>query len=228
MSLAGEAIVTIWHDIADAGRDEFYWWHIHEHMPERVGIPGFLRGRRYIAEDGSPEFFTLYEAKAVDVLASQGYFDRLNNPTPWTLRTVKHIQNVARSIQHVHFSAGPGMGGYLLTMQFEVDDPDGFVETICSNVLSQITAVKGIAGVHMGETDLNTSQTKTREREQRGGETKTPGWSLLIEAPRRDELDQIRRQWLDQDRLVALGMAPGAETALYRLEYIYCHTENMA
>ena len=61
MSLAGEGAVAIWHDIAPEGRGEFYAWHGHEHMPERAAIPGFLRGRRYVAVDGAPEFFNLYE-----------------------------------------------------------------------------------------------------------------------------------------------------------------------
>lgn len=63
--LAGEAVVAIWNGIAPEGRAEFYEWHLHEHIPERVGIPGFKRGRRYIAADPAtqPEFFTLYEAE---------------------------------------------------------------------------------------------------------------------------------------------------------------------
>jgi hypothetical protein len=40
--LAGEGAVAIWNDINEAGRAEFYAWHLHEHMPERVGIPGFV------------------------------------------------------------------------------------------------------------------------------------------------------------------------------------------
>jgi hypothetical protein len=55
MSLAGEGAVVIWHDIAPEGRAQFYAWHGREHMPERLGIPGFLRGRRYVALAGSPE-----------------------------------------------------------------------------------------------------------------------------------------------------------------------------
>jgi len=53
MSLAGKGAVAIWHDIVPEGRDEFYAWHGREHMPERAGIPGFLRGRRYIALAGA-------------------------------------------------------------------------------------------------------------------------------------------------------------------------------
>ena len=61
MSLAGTGAVAIWHDIAPEGRSEFYAWHGREHMPERTGIAGFLRGRRYVAIAGQPEFFNLYE-----------------------------------------------------------------------------------------------------------------------------------------------------------------------
>ena len=98
MSLAGDAIVAIWNGITPAGRDGFYDWHVHEHMPERVGIPGFLRGRRYIAEWGAPEFFTLYEATSIETLDGQDSQSRLNNPTPWTLATVAHFRDVARAI----------------------------------------------------------------------------------------------------------------------------------
>ena len=53
MSLLGEAAVAIWHDIAPEGRDEFYAWHAgEEHMPERIGVRGFLaRSARYAAVD---------------------------------------------------------------------------------------------------------------------------------------------------------------------------------
>ena len=57
MSLAGSGAVCIWHDIEPEATDEFYQWHNREHMPERVGIPGFLRGRRYIAVAGAPLYF---------------------------------------------------------------------------------------------------------------------------------------------------------------------------
>jgi hypothetical protein len=68
--LAGEAVIATWNGIAPEGRDEFYAWHIQEHIPERVGIPGFRRGRRYVAvtPDTRPEFFTLYETDTMQVL----------------------------------------------------------------------------------------------------------------------------------------------------------------
>jgi hypothetical protein len=46
MALMGHGAVAIWNDVAPEGLAEFYEWHHREHMPERVSIPGFLRGRR--------------------------------------------------------------------------------------------------------------------------------------------------------------------------------------
>lgn len=88
MSFAGTGVVAIWHDLLPEARDEFYEWHNREHMPERAGIPGFLRGRRYVALDAGPTYFNLYEADSVQVLGGQDYLSRLNSPTAWTQQSV--------------------------------------------------------------------------------------------------------------------------------------------
>ena len=119
MSIAGAGIVAIWNDIADEGRENFYQWHNREHMPERVGIKGFLRGRRYIAISGKPEFFTLYEVQDTNVLAGKDYLDRLNSPTEWTRRSIKDFHNLSRSLCIIDFSSGAGSGGMLATLRFD-------------------------------------------------------------------------------------------------------------
>ena len=122
MALAGRGAVAIWHDIAPEGRDEFYAWHGLEHMPERLAIPGFLRGRRYVAVEGAPEFFNLYETDSTAVLTGAAYLARLNDPTPWTLATVKHFRGVARSLCEVVDSHGAGLGGLCATYRYDVDE----------------------------------------------------------------------------------------------------------
>jgi len=62
MSLAGLGAVCIWHDLLPEARDDFDQWHNREHMPERVGIPGFRRGRRYVAVASTPERFLIARA----------------------------------------------------------------------------------------------------------------------------------------------------------------------
>ena len=81
--MIGSAAVTIWCDIAFEVRDELNDWHTHEHMPERVAIPGFLRGSRWLADQGSG-YFMLYEAQSESAITGGAYLERLNHPTPWS------------------------------------------------------------------------------------------------------------------------------------------------
>jgi hypothetical protein len=222
MSLAGEGVVAIWHDIAAPGRADFYAWHTHEHMPERVGIPGFVRGRRYIADTGEPEFFTLYEAVSVEVLGGQDYFNRLNNPTPWTKRAAGYFENVARSVQKVRFSAGPGIGGHLLTVRLEAEDSESFLNAVVE-LLTSISAVHGITGVHLCQTDSAVSSVKTAEKAAREGGTDMPGWTVMIEGGFAEAIDAVRGR-IDDETLNECGAAGPGVATLYRLEYIRTKT----
>lgn len=61
MSLPGRGALAMWWDIHPAIRAEFEDWHTHEHFPERLALPGFLRGSRWADADGGAGFFVLYE-----------------------------------------------------------------------------------------------------------------------------------------------------------------------
>jgi hypothetical protein len=56
----GNAVLSMWHDIEATSQSAYIEWHVLEHMPERVSIPGFLRGRRGVAVDPhqSPRYVT--------------------------------------------------------------------------------------------------------------------------------------------------------------------------
>jgi hypothetical protein len=46
---AGTGILSVWNNIAPDVEDFYKRWYMSEHFPERLGVPGFLRGRRYAA-----------------------------------------------------------------------------------------------------------------------------------------------------------------------------------
>lgn len=226
MSLAGEGVVAIWNGIAPEGRIEFYDWHVYEHMPERVGIPGFTRGRRFIAEWGSPEFFTLYEAVSPETLAGQDYLNRLNSPTPWTRSATKHFRDVARAIQRVRHSAGPGVGGHMLTLRLEAEDADSFAEAMAGSVLPSLESLRGVTGVHLCESNSQVSAIETEEKRGREGDITVPGWTLMVETVRREVAEDAYENRLGADALVACGAADRGIAGLYRLEYV--RTKNAA
>lgn len=183
--LAGEAVVAIWNGIAPEGRDEFYAWHIHEHMPERLGIPGFRRGRRYRSLDNAtqPEYFTLYEVDTFQVLQGQDYANRLNAPTPWTKKATSHFQDTSRALARVLGSHGRGLGGSLLTLRFDV--PTEEAEQTRKRLLAmlpQISEMPQIAGAHLCRADLDASDAKTNESKDRADIKTPPRWFLMFEA----------------------------------------------
>ena len=207
MSLAGEGAVAIWHDIAPEGRDEFYAWHGQEHMPERVGIPGFLRGRRYVAIEADLEFFNLYEALSVETLKGQDYTARVNAPTPWTLSAVKHFRSVARSICRVAHSAGPAQGGLIATLRYDVAEENaaGHRDALVRKTIPDLLAKRGIAGAHLLVADGEASGVATAEQKARGVANAVPRWVLLLEG------------WGDEADFVALAkreLAPAALDAI--------------
>ena len=219
MSLLGGGAVAIWHDIAPEGRDEFYAWHGSEHMPERVGIPGFLRGRRFVAIDADLEFFNLYETRRVAVLRGEDYHTRLNSPTPWTLSTVKHFRSVARSLAQVVASLGSADGGIIATLRYDVagDRATAHPAAMAEHVLPELCKMPGIAGAHLLVADMEASGEVNAEQRARGATNAVPRYALLVEGWG-DEAPFIAatRDALTLDRLQPFGAIEPLRLGFYR------------
>ena len=220
MGLAGKGVVAIWNGIRPEGRDDFYEWHNREHMPERVGIPGFLRGRRYVAHEGAPEYFTLYETDTPEVLAGADYLSRLNAPTAWTRRATQHFTDTSRSLCRVALSLGPGAGGWMMTWRYDVapgreDHQRSRVEA----VLEDISGKKSIVGAHLCIADRAAS---TIETEEKNGRPKNaiPGWVVLVEGG--TELAALQAgcaEMLEEAFFVDGGALTPVHRGLYQLQY---------
>lgn len=218
MSLAGMGVVAIWHDLLPEAKDDFYEWHNREHMPERVGIPGFRRGRRYVAVGGAPEFFNLYEADSPEVLGGQDYLNRLNAPTEWTKRVVPSFRNVARSICRVAFTAGVGSGGAILTVRFDIGAAHRApaIEALTRRILPPLAFRNGIAGVHLCLADEAISKVETAEKKARADTTLVPKWIVLIEG---NAAADVRAAGDELASALAAHSAGAPDTAIYRHEF---------
>jgi len=183
MTMLGQGAVAIWHDVAAEGRDEFYAWHGQEHMPERVGIEGFNRGRRFIAIDADREFFNLYETRDADVVKSDAYLARLENPTPWTLSTVRHFRHVARSLCGVLASTGDADGGPVATLRLAATDATDAARlgNDLTGLLRTLAPLAGIAAVHVLAADLAASGYANAEQRARGTKNEIPTHILVVE-----------------------------------------------
>jgi hypothetical protein len=169
MALKGRAFMAVWHDIAEAGEAEYNTWHTRQHMPERLGVPGFLAGRRAVDWNLKHQrWFTLYETKTLEVLSSDDYRARLNNPTKWTTRNQPNFLNFARSACITSASTGRGIGGALATIRLDMQ-PGGLTdfEAQAEKLAHRIAALDGVVGAHLGVAAPDTTRVKTRETELR-------------------------------------------------------------
>jgi hypothetical protein len=108
----------MWWDVAPEMQSEFEDWHTHEHMPERLAIPGFLRGSRWIAASGEPSYFVLYETSSIATITRGAYVRRLNHPTSWSRKLMPHHRNMVRSLCRIRASYGGGLSGFMGTLRF--------------------------------------------------------------------------------------------------------------
>ncbi|HUI18849.1 MAG TPA: hypothetical protein VL244_14360 [Alphaproteobacteria bacterium] len=221
MTLAGQGAIAIWNDITNEARQAYYDWHGREHMPERVGIPGFLRGRRYVAIHGSPEYFTLYEVDSPQTLGGADYANRLNHPTPWTAESIRHFRNVARALCRVAASFGSAQGGVVGTWRYDV--PEAAAEehrsALARRILPEFADQPGVAGVHLLIADMEASATDTAEKRARGAADQLPRWILLAEGWGDVEtFEALCRKTLGDEVLAKAGAAGPAAFGLYRLQ----------
>lgn len=178
--------IIIWNDIAPEGRDEFYAWHLHEHIPERLSVPGFLRGSRYIAANSqtSPEFLTIYETASADVASSAPYLARLNQPTPWTKSATSHFRNTSRALTTIVKSFGCGLGGIIGTLRFD-GSPAGLeachIAASHRVDLGDIARLARISRVRLCMTNLEASGERTAESRNRTDILSAPCGAILVE-----------------------------------------------
>ena len=182
MSLFGRGVVAIWHGLKEEGRCSFYQWHNTEHMPERAGIRGFVRGRRYHDRQNPAELFTLYETLDTDVLTSSAYLERLNAPTPWTVESIRAFTKLSRALAEVVFSRSTGDGAVLRVLRFDIegDDDAASIRARLIRRLEPICEVEGVVGVHLCATKLDASAIPSVEKKDQAL-ARPAAWTVLIE-----------------------------------------------
>ncbi len=220
MPLSGKAVLAIWNGIAAEAEDAFLAWHVREHIPERVAVPGFLRGRRYVAHQGTPKYFNFYETRDVDVLSSPDYLARLNAPSPWTRQVVPHFTDTSRTICRVAASVGLGGGGWIGTLRMDVrDGADTFTGAMMREVIEPAAREPGIVAVHLLNGEPAASGGSTAEKAMRSQPDEIVGRILLVEATGPDALEHLFRHCLREDALFALGAHRGIRYGIYGLQF---------
>jgi hypothetical protein len=221
MPLPGKGFLAIWNDAAAEHEAEWLKWHTREHMPERVGVPGFLAGRRYLDPSSAyHRYFTLYLGEDLSTFNSPPYLERLNNPTPWTRATGPYFRNFLRGACRVVASSGSGTSGALAAIRVL---PDGVATTVdatrAAALTDRLAAIEGIVAAHLGMADAAVTSVPTKERAARGATTEPVFHGVLIvEGLSRHDLARLMPTISDALQAAKLGVTP-SESGLYDLSW---------
>ncbi len=207
----------MWWHIAPEQRAEFLDWHTHEHLPERLGIQGFRRGTRWASLDNPTGFFVMYELQERAVLAGAHYMERLNNPTPWSVKMMPHHQQMVRSLVDVTGSAGAGAGRYALTVRLA--PAEGRAQDLRAHLQGRLAALAqmhGVSGAHLLESSMLGEVAVTKEQIIRGGDA-TASWVVVLCGYDSDALDRLGQDLLSAAALVRAGAQEGAQVDMFAL-----------
>jgi hypothetical protein len=219
MPLLGRGALAFWHNVDAEVEADFVEWHVREHIPERLGMPGFLRGRRYVAVEGEPRFFNFYEAAEVASFSDPVYLARLDDPSPWTRRVVARFRRTSRTICSVVASLGLGEGGFVETIRLApLGAPEGF-GTALATLAGTVLAAPGIVAVHVLEGAPAGSGPASAEKALRGEPDTAEDWVLLIEAVGSEALSAAASESSATARLRDAGARADPVRGSYRLQF---------
>lgn len=226
MALAGTAALAMWWHIAPEVRAEFEHWHAHEHFPERLSIPGFLRASRWSSSDGAGDggsdggTFVLYELSDPAVLRSPAYLARLNAPTAWSTRLMPHHRQMVRSQCQVLESRGGVTARAALTVRFAPSPGrEAELRQALHRLAETVTLQPGIAGLHLLQHAPPPLQATT-EQHLRGLADGAAAWVVIASGYSRDAVTALGAGDLGEAALGAMGAAPGAIHQRFDLAYV--------
>ena len=213
--IQGRACLAMWWDMEARQRPEFEHWHSHEHFPERLGIPGFLRATRWLDANGGEGVFVMYELASYETLSSPAYLDRLNAPSPWSQRMMPSHRNMVRCQCQLLASSGGAVARHALTVR--LSPAAGKNEQLRGELAATIRQLAGQPDFAGGRLLQHQAPAiaQTTEQKIRGGDADAD-WILVVTAY---EAAALESPALAEDALRALGAAAGTVRGTYQLSH---------
>jgi hypothetical protein len=198
-------ILAIFNNAAPGREAEFEEWFQHEHLAERLAVPGFLLGRRHEAISGQPRYFNFYVTQSVEVLKSPAYLARLDAPTPMTRTIMSEIfKDMIRTVCHRTFRLGAMRGTGVVAVRFG-ERPS---EAALKAAIERLMLDKAVACGEVWRAADPLEFPISMEERLRGGDRKIET-CLLVETLRTPEAEKIAATLATE--------FPRAEIGVYRL-----------
>lgn len=124
----GGAFLTVANGVDPARLRAYEAWHSFEHVPERLTMPGFLAGKRYVAGRGAAtRYLTIYDLDDSSAVESTAYKHLLAHPTPASLAMRPAMTDFRRGLYRHGGQSGSGLARHLGWLTWRGALPDGLL-----------------------------------------------------------------------------------------------------
>jgi hypothetical protein len=180
-------VLAIFNDCLTGCEKEFEEWFQGEHLIERLGVPGFLFGRRHKALSGSSGYFNFYLVETPDVLTSKPYLERLDQPTPMTHEIMSKVFiHMNRTVCRRAVRRGKFRGAFAVTARFnQAPDESRLLESV-----EKLAADTSIASAEIWIALDPAGMPVSKEEQLRGGDKKIRG-ALMIDTLYADRANAV-------------------------------------
>jgi hypothetical protein len=154
--VGGTAVLAIWVDIDPAADALLERWHSIEHVQERVGCPGWLRGSRFKGVERPDRYLLFYDARSPAAFESDLYYARLRSPTAMSRTIFPRFRDTWRTVCSVERRLGDGVAAAVLTVRLSAGEPAPF-DALAAAGPARLDLLAGQAGIgqaHTAEKDL--------------------------------------------------------------------------
>ena len=172
---ARPGLLAVWNDIAAEDEAEFNAWYVEEHVPERLGIPGFLTARRYRDTAAPHSYAAIYDTESVAALASPEYLERLAHPTPRTRAIMPRFRNMTRAACEIAADCGALRSPGAVIACLELGGAPG------ADALRVLEASAGAGRVRLALPDAGATQVPNPEAKMRRAPDRLPAPFVLVE-----------------------------------------------
>ena len=218
MPLFGKGMLIVFCEVKPRDERDFNEWYNREHIDERVSLPGFHRGRRYVAVRGSPKYLATYECDSVDDLATPGYLQLLANQTPWSQAVMARFTRFDRLAGRVQVDLTRGVAGAVAAVRFAPDPHarKALLAWLAETALPRAIARPGVIGAFAAENDLEVANAPLREKSMDHPKADEVEWLVLLEGSDAGAVGTAARTTFTLARLKPFGVLAALTIGTYR------------
>jgi len=115
-SLPPHGLLFVATDADPVHEADFNRWYDREHVEERVRIPGFLSGARYLSRAGGRKYLGLYRTESLAAFTTADYRKAFERQTEWSVTNLDRMRDPMRRVCAVRAVTGFGSGSEIAVL----------------------------------------------------------------------------------------------------------------